>query len=100
METLDFGGLVRDGIRVPVGPAGELLHIYQVPRFSWEGSGPGGVRSGWDQVARRERGGSVRAFICSARCAVRARRNEGERRRVSTRQSGGVGYELNSERKL
>ena len=47
METLDFGGPARGGIAAPGGgPCGQpIINQYVVPRFSLEGSGPGGIRS-------------------------------------------------------
>ena len=50
VETLiyDFGRFRFgwDGIKLPGGLCGRLIDY--VPRFSFEGSGTGGVGSGWD----------------------------------------------------
>ena len=45
-----FGGKTGWDQRVACRPCGRLY----IPRFSLEGSGPGGIRWGWDQDAKRE----------------------------------------------
>lgn len=51
MHHLDFGR--RGGQGAWVGLAGGNLYI---PGVSLEGPGPGGVRFGWDQGAKRDTG--------------------------------------------
>ena len=46
-----------------VGPS--LRAANYIPRFSLEDSGPGGIKSGWDQVAKREQGGGMQNFVCT-----------------------------------
>ena len=50
---LNFGGFGWGGIRVPGG----------IPRLGLEGSGPGGIKSGLDQRAKREQDGGVQGLF-------------------------------------
>lgn len=47
-------------------PSVYATYLYTVPRVTSEGSGRDEIRSGWDQVAKREQGLNLQNDICRA----------------------------------